>query len=250
MKKNNLRKKRRGRHILAVMALVIAGMLLYALIWTKSVFGNVSFAQILFHLTVPLEGTDTSLVKNFVLGMICAVLLVLVIVHVPYIPDLFKKIRKGLDKNKSEKQAAKKHTYKKKIRFLRIFYKKYFSRISACMLVIVLNVDIIGFGIHSWVWDQIDSSEIFENYYVDSKTANITFPEDGEKKNLIYILSESLEATYADKANGGCMDENLIPNLTALAKENTHFSSSDNLAGATEVEGTCWTIAAMVSQMT
>ena len=31
---------------------------------------------------------------------------------------------------------------------------------------------------------------------------------------------ESMESSYADKEDGGTMDDNYIPNLTKLAKEN------------------------------
>lgn len=38
----------------------------------------------------------------------------------------------------------------------------------------------------------------------------MTFPK--EKKNLIYIFMESMESSYADKEDGGTMDDNYIPN--------------------------------------
>lgn len=35
---------------------------------------------------------------------------------------------------------------------------------------------------------------------------------------------ESMESSYADQEDGGIMDDNYIPNLTKLAKENINFS--------------------------
>lgn len=37
-----------------------------------------------------------------------------------------------------------------------------------------------------------------------------------------------MEMSFADQANGGARDENVIPGLTALAEENEDFSGADN----------------------
>lgn len=249
------------RRILSVIFLILSVMLIYVLFWSKSMFGDVPFAQVIFHLMVPLEGTDSSIISSYFTGVIPIIIITLLVVSLPFITDfrLYKKIKNILcekffkKRNKEddikEEEEKKENIVRKIFRFVGRFYKIHLLSIASVALVIIIVVDIFGFGIHTWIADRIDSSNIFENYYVDSKTADIEFPEDGEKKNIIYILSESLEASFADTENGGCMDENLIPYLTMLAEENTHFSREDNLAGATEVEGTGWTIAAMVSQM-
>ncbi len=91
-------------------------------------------------------------------------------------------------------------------------------------------------------------SDLYDNYYVDAKTANIQFPE--KKKNLIYIICESMEMTYTDKKNGGGFKENLIPELTKLAQENTDFTSKDDnqLNGGLTPGNTTWTIAGIAAQ--
>ena len=78
--------------------------------------------------------------------------------------------------------------------------------VTAMVLVLVLVVDFVGFGMDDWVADRLNSSSIYEEYYVDAAEADIKAP--GKKKNLIFILSESLEASYTDFDNGGCMDRN------------------------------------------
>ncbi len=248
------------RRILSVIFIILSVMLLYVLFWSKSVFGDVPFAQVIFHMMVPLEGADPATISSYFAGVIPIILVTLLVVSLPFISDskLNKKFedwicKKFIKKNKSENNKENKeknnNTVRKILRAIKEFYKVHLLSIASAALVMIIVVDIFGFGIHTWIADRFHSSKIFENYYVDSKTAEIEFPEDGEKKNIIYILSESLEASFADTENGGCMDENLIPYLTMLAEENTHFSREDNLAGATEVEGTGWTIAAMVAQM-
>ncbi len=89
-------------------------------------------------------------------------------------------------------------------------------------------------------------SEFYRTEYKVPEYDNIIFPE--KKKNLIIILMESMESSFADKENCGVMKKNLIPHLTKIAEENIHFSNTEKLGGGTELSGTGWTIAAMTSK--
>ena len=262
-KNENRRWKKRLRKIFAVLLLILSVMLAYVYFWTVGKFGKIPFAQVIFHLVVPMEGTDSSLVLSYFLGVSWIIAIVLILAYAPFIPDsrwwrnLMHK-KRGMDYEEyKERKVVKRPRYgaKKESRFklfmkkmpggARRFYTRHFVFLTVASFVCVILFDVLAFGIDEWLVDRFDSNTIFEDYYVDSKTANIKFPED--KKNLIIILSESLENSFADKENGGVMDRNFIPNLTTLAKENTHFSSEDNLQGATEVAGTSWTMASMVA---
>ena len=61
---------------------------------------------------------------------------------------------------------------------------------------------------------------------------------------------ESMESSYADKAEGGTMDVNYIPNLTKLAKENVQFSdkADKKMGGPVCLEGTAYTAGGLVAQ--
>lgn len=61
-------------------------------------------------------------------------------------------------------------------------------------------------------------------------------------------MVESLETSYQDRENGGLFDQNYIPELTELAKQNLSFSASQKLEGAIVPPETGWTVAATVSQ--
>ncbi|MFQ9749776.1 MAG: hypothetical protein ACLRYY_13470 [Anaerobutyricum soehngenii] len=67
------------------------------------------------------------------------------------------------------------------------------------------------------------SVHIYERITYDKIRINTTVTFQA-KNNLFYIFMESMESSYADKAEGGTMDVNYIPNLTKLAKENVQFS--------------------------
>ena len=61
---------------------------------------------------------------------------------------------------------------------------------------------------------------------------------------------ESMESSYADKAEGGTKDVNYIPNLTKLAKENVQFSdkADKKMGGPVCLEGTAYTAGGLVAQ--
>lgn len=86
-------------------------------------------------------------------------------------------------------------------------------------------------------------TKIYEDYYIDPNDVAISNP--GKKKNLIYLYLESMETTYADVENGGNSEENYMPNLTALAKENISFSEDDKLGGFPALSGTGYTMGAL-----
>lgn len=90
---------------------------------------------------------------------------------------------------------------------------------------------------------RLESTQIYEQYYVDPAGATIT--PSGNPKNLIYIYLESMETAYSSKEEGGFQNVNYIPNLTALAKENVSFSHSETLGGFRPITGTTWTMGAL-----
>lgn len=90
------------------------------------------------------------------------------------------------------------------------------------------------------------SSTIYEEEYIAPENVQITFPE--EKRNLVYIYLESMETSFLSKELGGGTEENLIPELYELAKENVNFSHNEGVGGWPRITHTTWTSAAMVAQ--
>ncbi|MBQ7595387.1 MAG: LTA synthase family protein [Clostridia bacterium] len=90
-------------------------------------------------------------------------------------------------------------------------------------------------------------TDFIEKNYVDLRDVKVTFPE--QKRNLIFIYLESMENSYLSKDLGGYMDDNLIPELTALAQDGDVFSnSSGKFGGPMQITGTEWSMASMVNQ--
>ena len=91
-------------------------------------------------------------------------------------------------------------------------------------------------------------STFIEEHYKNPKDLNLKFPE--KKRNLIHIYLESVENSYMSKADGGFMDKDLMPELTAIAKEGYSFSHNDKFGGPIAASGTTWSIASMVNMAT
>ena len=114
--------------------------------------------------------------------------------------------------------------------------------ISLCLFV----TSVVWVGFDEWLFYSVDKTELYDNEYVFPEKTEIKAPKD--KKNLIYIFMESMENTYFSKDLGGAMQENLVPELYSLAKENTNFSHSDGVGGWGVTPRTSWTIASLVAQ--
>ena len=131
--------------------------------------------------------------------------------------------------------------------FITWFIKKSFK--SICIFVTAIVISFVGYAIFrldvvQYVKNAYVSNLFIETNYQDPKLTEITFPDN--KRNLIYLILESMEVTYADQQNGGYFKTSRIPELTALAKEGESFSGdSEHINGQIPLFGTTWTMGAV-----
>lgn len=222
MKKPKIKSIGYGFYCILMILISVLGFILYNLgNWVLDTWGLLSIDEIIFHLKVPLDGTNSDVVLDGINA--CVPLAVLVL-------------------------------------FLSIFLiiglrNKHGKCMIALFLVAVIACGSAGRAAYE-VYDELDvkeylvsqkkESHFIEQNYVDPRTTKITFPE--QKRNLIYIYLESMESTFASKGDGGGLDFNCILELTTLAEENTNFSDSDKLGGGYPVYGGTWTMAGIFSQ--
>ena len=212
-------------------------LLTFSMGWCIDNFGNIGLSEIIFTLNMPLKGTANSYFLTYFLYAFCpaAVLFGL---------ELFAAFR------------TPKHMYG-----LRLSFRDKISeipilpfRLNGAVWTIVMLIwfgEIVSiaddnFAVFDYVKSQMDASEFIENVYVDAGETNITFPQ--QKRNLICIYVESAETSFQDKGNGGFLDYNIIPEMTALAAENVSFSHSELLEGAAVAPACGWTMAGLVAQ--
>ena len=204
----------------------------YLVAWVKVTCGDVAFSTILLQLTSPIKGTDSGIINSIIQTAVLPPVILTITFALSYL--LFAR---GL------------YT-------LQIFPEKKIPRwskiiIELCVAVVLLHT-IHMQGREIGMWDYLRSSRevstFYEDYYVDPAKTKVTVPE--KKQNLIYIFMESMESSYADKANGGTMNVNYIPNLTKLAQENVQFSdkADKKMGGPVCLEGTAYTAGGLVAQ--
>ena len=141
--------------------------------------------------------------------------------------------------------------------FFRRFYKQNGKRrkIATCL---VLSISVLGsfsfaIPVLAKTYNYLKIGEYLENSkkesvfidenYVSPDDVEIIFPE--KKRNLILLTLESMEMTYTDKDKGGFFDDDYLEGLSELALENECFSDGTVLNGATALEYTDWTMAAL-----
>lgn len=196
----------------------IAPLLLFSAWWMFRTWKNLTMDELVFHLTGPLEGTNSDIIIEYLLQCILPSFLILALTIIGIV--IFRK-------------------------------KKFFYLLDGVVLVTFIG---LSFGtvymtaekldVDGYLTSQGTYSEFVDNNYVDPAEVSISFPE--QKRNLIYIFLESMETTYADIEDGGGFDENVIPELTKTAQDNEDFSGEDQaINGAYSMYGTTWTMGAM-----
>ena len=173
--------------------------------------------ELVYHLTAPLDGTNEDMIKEYLNACAAPTILIILLIII-----LLLALKRG---------------------------KKYY--LTAC-LCLVLSVSLAGGTLYN-AWNRLDvsgymeaqgeESDFIEKYYTNPEEVKITFPD--QKRNLIYIFLESMETTYADEANGGAFNENVIPELTEMAQKNEDFSGDEKLNGGYALPYATWTMAAM-----
>ena len=206
-----------GTAVVLTLLLLFAFVCFFAARWFVTVYGRIGFDSILFTLQSSLDGVQSDLVRSYLLGgllpaVLCTALSFAILLLLRRLPG------RGL---------------------------------VSILTSVALAVGLIGYAavdveLTDYVRDLIWRGQLYETEYVDPDTVQITFPE--KKRNLVYILLESMETTYLSEDLGGASDVNLIPELYELARDNINFSHTDGVGGFHATNGSSWTIGAIVAQ--
>ncbi|MBR7178947.1 MAG: LTA synthase family protein [Oscillospiraceae bacterium] len=206
-----------GTAVLLTALLLIGYLCFFAARWFVTVYGRIGFDSILFTLQSSLDGVQSDLIRSFLLGgllptLLCTALSCAILLILRRLPV------RGL-----------------------------VSIVTAIALFLGLTV-YAAFDVEltDYLYDTLIRGKLYEDHYVSPDSVRITFPE--EKRNLVYIMLESMETTYLSEELGGASDVNLIPELYGLAVENTNFSHNDSVGGFHATSGASWTIGAIVAQ--
>ena len=196
----------------------IAPLLLFSAWWMFRTWNNLTMDELMFHLTGPLEGTSSDMIKEYLLQCALPTLVIFVALIISIVI-----LRK----------------------------RKFFYLFDGVLLV---GLILVSFGTVYTTADKLDLadylesqgtySEFIDTNYIDPSEVALNFPK--QKRNLIYIFLESMETTYTDKENGGGVSQNIIPELAEIAQENEDFSGDNmKINGTHAMQGTTWTMGAM-----
>ena len=235
MKKSNKPKKpflQRLLPVLSCILTILGALAFFSAAWYIRTYGKTGFDSVLFTLTGGLNGVQDGLVTSYIIGgLLPAVLFIIVVQALLFFP--------GEEFRLCIPVSGKK---------LQLFP---FPMWLASLLSLVLSLVLLysagtSVGMFEYLKSHGTTGQIYEKEYVDPATAQISFPE--EKRNLVYIMLESMETSYLSEDLGGALPYNLIPELYDLAAENMNFSHNKGIGGLVELPGVSWTIGSMVGQ--
>lgn len=231
-----MKKQKRERPIvwmvLCIFALFIGFAAFFAAVWYIRTYGNVGFDSILYTFFSQVSGVQSTLVYEYLLwGLAPSVLLTAATAFL-----LFHTPKKEIHvKLKSGKEIT-----------VYPFSKKASKIIALCLAIALALVATFTSRLSRFLYFCVQNTGIFVTDYVSPDDVKIKFPK--EKRNLIYIYLESMETTYMQEEHGGAREQEIVPELYALANDNINFSHTDKVGGFYVVSGASWTAASMVSQ--
>lgn len=192
------------------------------------------FEEILVTVTSPMQGADTTAIKNGFVACAPKVALFFVLFALP----LFLWHRFALGDKIVQKYNCSSFD-------LNRIWDNVF--ITAGLVLAVGGVLYVNnhFAISEYFVLKTQQTDLYEKYYTDPQDVTITLSENS--KNLIILYLESMETGYASTADGGVQDINYIPNLTQLAKDEVNFSHNGLLGGFRSTAGSTWTAGALFS---
>ena len=230
-KKSKLTKKNWITFFVATI-LIFGGSLAYtSSIWAMHGIGNMRIDQIVFAMTQPLTGSDPGQIDAFIYQPLFGALLI----SIPILSLLYIVVACSVKLgHKFNYQVAH---FRGRVTLM--------VGILGLLLGALMSGKAIGYAdIKAYYFE---STEIYEQNYVDPRNVEMDFPD--QKRNLIYIFLESTESSYFSKDVGGIEDNNLMPRLADLAEnEGLQFSNRDQLGGMLQVPGANQTASSMVAQ--
>jgi phosphoglycerol transferase len=195
----------------------------------KEMYGIVPVEQLIFHLMMPGNGANLSMVYKVLVKTVVDSIMLFVLLL-----------------------SALSLEIKIKSKTVRFNAGVKYQRISAIVFFVIgFCFFTVNMGIFSYIASsKKEPSTLYEEHYIDPNNIEVTFPE--QKRNLIVIFVESLETGFLTQdsgwGGGGAFLEQLMPNVEALMKNNINFSANNGLGGAHQLYGTEWTVAGITAQ--
>jgi len=216
--------------ILFFASVVIVGSRYYSI-----VYADQSFDQIVYYLFNGVEGTSSNVIADAITSNVVPVCILTVCLLI---------LGKNIGKNKLFLNIR----IRKKEKEFQIFPIRNKILYVIVIWIFAIIAFIKAFQVDVYIRNNIQTTDLYEKYYVQADSSFIDFPEN--KRNLIFISLESMETTMCSEENGGGWKYSIIPELEELILDgnNISFSNTNKLGGSLQVTDTHFTSAALVAQ--
>lgn len=219
--------------VICSILLFLAITMFFAARWYIGEFGDTGFDSIIFTLfsnTGGAQGAASDIFTSYIIrGLLPTIIVFCVLGFVLFFFPKNKFLFMGRNKK------------------IKIFPIKHVLSVIISLVIsvtLIVSASVIS-GLTEYINGVMNSTQIYEEYYVDPMSVDIEFPE--KKRNLIYIFLESMENTFMSKEQGGALDRTIMPELYTLAEKNINFSHNEGVGGFLTPSGTNWTVAAMTA---
>ena len=220
---------------LHILIFLLIAVMFAGVIQLRNRFSSTNLEEIIFYFKTGIENADGSAFVDIFISYIPFIFCIVLACYVIFYDITFDKVK----------------LYSKKGKRIYPFDKVQAHR-NICIFIVFMVAFIMllnSFKIFDYViYNNLESNFIEENY-VNPKEVNIEF---SEKRNLIFIVVESLETTLFSKDNNGYWDYDVIPELEELLNEEDVVTFYDNnkRENMKMLQGSSWTTASIVANST
>lgn len=216
-----------------ILILIIVSIILASYAFLEKYLYFINFDEILFALGYSGKGTDMNIVLISILNISINFILIFIVLYTLFYNILIKK--KILTKTGKQ-----------------LYPFNFLNNHRNIFLYIILIISILILfnkaGLYEYIHYNLQESSIIQDNYVDPKEVRIDFKE---KRNLIFILVESLETGLFTKEQGGERDYDVIPEMYELLSDEDAvvFYNKNKAQQVNMIEGASWTSASIVSNL-
>lgn len=229
--------KKKLKFVLLALILLLSSIMIVGSEYYSRVYSNQQFDQIVFYLFNGVKGTSLEVIKSIFNSNIKSVIILFCIFCMFIVKNIQKRTYLHI---KMRNKNLKIQIYPVKITSNhRVIY-------TVIVFLCAIAMAIKGFKIDEFIKNNLQTSTIYEEYYIDASTVELTFPK--QKRNLVFISLESMETTLCSKENGGGWNYSVIPELEMLAMDNISFSNTNKIGGANQTCGATFTAGGLVAQ--